>query len=321
MDRALITGASGLIGGALAERLRREGVPTVGIARTPDPARGVVHGDVTRPVDWEPHLEGGDVVFHAAAIVRMHGSDEAFWRTNVYGTRQVLRTAARAGVKRVVVVSSVAVFGVDFPDGVDESWPVRPHPSPYVQTKIAAEQVALQAHAAGEVEVVVVRPGDTYGPRSTTWTLGPLALQRAGLLVLPQRGRGILSPSFVDDVVEGLLLAATVPQAAGHVVTITGGTGVPAHRFFAGYSHALGVPRPRLAPTSVVRPLMGVTGWAQGRLGRDAVASRHAAELLCRPGSYDISKARRLLGYGPSVGLDEGMQRTADWLRSERAAA
>ena len=110
---------------------------------------------------------GCEMVIHTAAVVSNAASREVAWRINVAGTRHALDAAVGAGARRFVHFSSVRAFGdVDFPDGVDERWPVRPDGNTYVDTKIASEQVVLQAHAAGEIECTVIRPGDVYGPGS-----------------------------------------------------------------------------------------------------------------------------------------------------------
>ena len=127
------------------------------------------------------------------------------------GTRLALDAARDAGARRFVHLSSVVTFGLDFPDGVDERWPVRPTGVAYVDTKIAAEQVVLQAHAAGEIEVTVSGPGDVYGPGSRPWTVMPVELLKARRFALPARGRGIHSPVYVDDLVDGIVAAAAQP--------------------------------------------------------------------------------------------------------------
>src|SRR5205814_2467530 len=99
---------------------------------------------------------------------------------------------------------------------------------PYTDTKIAGEQIVLQAHAAGELECTVVRPGDVYGPRSRPWVVLPLEAIRRRQLVLPARGRGLVSPVYVDDLVEGYVRAAREPAAAGQVITVTGPESGPA---------------------------------------------------------------------------------------------
>ena len=98
------------------------------------------------------------------------GDAAAVWDVNVMGTRHALDAAVRAEAQRFVQLSSVLAFSWDFPDGVDERHPVRPNGAPYVDTKVASEQVVLQAHAAGEIACTVIRPGDVWGPRSRPWT-------------------------------------------------------------------------------------------------------------------------------------------------------
>ena len=127
---------------------------------------------------------------------------------------------------------------------------MRPDGHTYVDTKIASEQVVLQAHAAGEIECTVIRPGDVYGPGSRPWTILPVEAIAAGRFFLPAMGAGIHSPVYVDDLVGGVLLAARSEAASGQVLTISGGVGVTCEEFFAHYSRMLGRPPIRKVPTS-----------------------------------------------------------------------
>jgi nucleoside-diphosphate-sugar epimerase len=316
MGRVCITGASGFIGRMLAERLRTDGEEVVGVDRVGDPQRGVVAGDVSRPGSWQRAAEGCDVVVHTAALVGMPSDVSGFWDVNVRGTRLALEAARDAGARRFVHLSSVVTFGFDFPDGVDERWPVKPSGVAYIDTKIASEQVVLQAHAAGEAEVTVVRPGDVYGPGSRPWTVLPVELLERRRLVLPARGRGIHSPVYVDDLVEGIVRAATADAVAGQVVTLSGGVGVQTREFFGHYARMLGGRTVPTVPTGLALAVAGV----QDRVARirgavNEVTPAAVRYLGLRRGTYGIAKARDLLGWTPAVDLDEGMSRTEAWLR------
>jgi len=213
-SRVFITGASGFIGAALAERFVALGAEVRGVDVRADPSRSIVAGDIVQAGDWQAHAAGCDLVIHAAAIVSMRGNDPgAVWQTNALGTRHVLDAARRAEVARVVHLSSVTVFGFAFPDGVDESYPTQPNGVPYVDTKIASEALVLRAHAAGETVGTIVRPGDVYGPRSRPWTVLPVEELVRRRFILPALGRGIFSPVYIDDLVDGIVAAAGAPAA------------------------------------------------------------------------------------------------------------
>ena len=251
MTRVCITGASGFIGRTLAERWRAPAPRWSGVDRVEDPERGVVAGDISQPGSWQRAAEGCDVVVHTAALVGMPSDESGFWAVNVRGTRLALEAARDAGARRFVHLSSVVTFGLDFPDQVDERWPVQPTGVAYVDTKIASEQVCLQAHAAGEMEVTIVRPGDVYGPGSRPWTVMPVELIKARRFALPARGRGIHSPIYVDDLVAGIISAADADAAAGQVITVSGGVGVEMREFFGHYARMLGRRGVPTVPTPV----------------------------------------------------------------------
>jgi nucleoside-diphosphate-sugar epimerase len=256
-------------------------------------------------------------VIHTAALVGMPTDTSAFWAVNVRGTRLALEAARDAGARRFVHFSSVVTFGLDFPDGVDERYPVRPTGVPYTDTKIASEQVVLAAHAAGEQEVVVVRPGDVYGPGSRPWVLLPIELLKARRFALPARGRGIHSPVYADDLVDGVARAATAASAAGRVITLSGGVGVETRDYFAPFGRLLGMSVPKvptglaLAGVAVIDRLARLRG-VQNEMTPDGVRY-----LALRRGTYGIGTARELLEWEPRVPLDEGMARTEAWLREE----
>jgi nucleoside-diphosphate-sugar epimerase len=278
-----------------------------------DAARGVVAGDVSRPGPWQDHAAGCEVVVHTAALVSFRSGLEPYWRANVAGTRHVLDAAVAGGARRFVHLSSVVAFGFDFPDGVDERHPVRTNGVPYVDTKVASEQVVLQAHAEGEIDCTVVRPGDVYGPRSRPWTVVPVEEIRARRLILPAMGRGVFSPAYVDNLVDGIVLAATREEGAGRVFTLTDGVGIESRHFFGHYARLLGRRGVPVAPTPLVRTLAG----AISTVSRQSDVTPAVADYLSRRGTYSIDRARKLLGYEPAVDLDEGMARTEAWLRAE----
>jgi nucleoside-diphosphate-sugar epimerase len=319
MTRVCITGARGFIGRRLAEQWRAQGAEVVGVDQAENPQLGVVAGDISQPGPWQKAAEGCDVVVHTAALVGMPSDESGFWEVNVRGTRLALEAARDAGARRFVHFSSIVTFGLDFPDGVDERWPVRPTGVAYVDTKVAAEQVVLQAHAAGEMEVTVIRPGDVYGPESRPWTILPVELLKARRFVLPARGRGIHSPVYVDDLVAGVISAAGADAAAGQVITLSGGVGIETRDFFRHYARMLGRRGVPTAPTSVLLAVAAAQSAAARIRGKvNDVTPGGVRYLALRRGTYGIGKARELLGWSPVVGVEEGMARTEAWLRAQQ---
>lgn len=303
-ERVAITGGAGFIGQAVAARYRALGATVVGVDVKPDADQGIVEGDTSAPGPWQDVVASADLVVHTAALVSNTSGLQRAWEVNVLGTRHVLDAAARGGAERVLHLSSVRAFSdLDFPADVDEQHPVRPDGHEYVDTKIASEQVALQAHAAGEVPVTVIRPGDVYGPGSVPWTFWPVIGISSGTFALPDDGEGIFSPVFVENLVDGLVAAAASEAAAGQVFTLSDGVGITNTEFFSHYFRMLGKDVAYL-PADELREVFEGIG-----VGGDTV------DYLLRRHTYSIAKARRMLGYEPKVGLDEGMARCEAWLR------
>jgi nucleoside-diphosphate-sugar epimerase len=294
--KAVITGADGFLGRALMQRLPE----ATGL--------DLADGDISRPGEWQAKVRG-EVVIHTAAAVGMPRNAEHYWQVNTLGTRNVLDAAKANGVRRFVLFSSVTVFGNDFPDQVSEDYPTRPTGVPYADSKIAAEHLCLMVE---DIEVVIVRPGDVYGPGSRPWTLLPLQMIRSRQVAVPTSG--IHSPVYVDDVVEGVLAAAASPAAVGQIITVSGGLGVPTAQYFDRYAHMLG----RRAVPRVPRVLMLAGAGLANRVGLLTDLSPAGVRYLAdRRGTYSIDKAARLLGWQPKIDLDDGMARTQRWLAAE----
>jgi nucleoside-diphosphate-sugar epimerase len=316
--RVFITGANGFIGRALAERYRHLGAEVCGVDFTPDAQWNVVAGDVREPGRWRNQLAGTDLVIHTAAVVSMVAPMRAAWDVNCNGTRRLLTACREQGVARFVQLSSVAAFGFDFPANVDEAHPLITNGNSYVDTKIASEHTVLAAHAGGETACTIIRPGDVYGPASRAWVIAPLEMMRAGQFLLPDAGRGVFSPVYIDDLVDGIALAAAKPEGAGQIFTLTSGVGVSCAEFFGHHWRWLGKRgSPRTLPKGVAIALAETSASIARLLGRSTELGRGTVELLGRPATYSIEKARRLLGYSPKVDLAEGMRRSKAWVREK----
>jgi len=314
----VVTGAGGFIGRAVVRRLVADGATVIGVDTNPAGVPEVataVRGDVRTPQSWAAHLHGARAVIHAAALVSNVAPLQAAWEMNVAGSAAVAQAAAAAGVPRMVHISSIAVYGFDFPDQVTEDYPVRLTGFSYPDTKIGAEAVLLAAHARGDIEMVIVRPGDVYGPESRPWVLEPLRIIRAHQALLPRGGRGVFSPVYIDNLVDGIIAALNEPTAGGRVYNLTDGLGVSCREYFGRLADMIGG-RVRSLPAPPALVLASATGAVQRAFGGNSELCAASVHMLNRRGTYCIDRARADLGYDPAVDLDEGMARTSAWLRA-----
>jgi len=316
--RVFITGALGFVGRALAARYRELGAETCGLDVRADSSLGVMAGDVSKPEEWQETVNGCDLVIHTAAIVTNNVSRDEAYRVNVLGTRWVLDAAIRAGVKRFVHISSLAAMRFILDDQADETAPVMPTGNPYVDTKIAGEQTVLAAHAASEIPCTIIRPADVYGPGSRPWTVIPVQMIKKGLFLLPAHGRGVFRAIYIDDLVNGVVLAAERDEGIGQIFILGGEKAVTCEMFFGHYHRMLGKGAPRAMSTPAAVAIAEVGRVLFTLLGKPTELGRGAMEMLSKKNTVSNAKAHRLLGWQPQFDLDEGMRRTEVWLREQK---
>ncbi len=311
--RAVVTGSSGFLGGEIARALHARGDTVLGLdLEVGDAPFETRRADLSQKGEWAHVLEGADVVVHAAARVGEAGTWSQFRSQNAYATRLVLEAAT--GAERLVHLSSIVVHGRTFPTPCPEEHPVQPTGNPYTDTKIAAEHSVLEAAAAGRVSATVIRLGDVYGPGSRQWTVRAVEMLKAGTFALVDGDRGVLSPVYVEDVVSGVLEAAGHPNGAGETFHLTGGVGVSPREFFGHYARMVGV-RLRSVPPVAARVAAPLVAGVSRLIGRTPPLSGRTLEYVTHSGTYAIDKMERVVGWTPSVGLEDGMARTEAWLR------
>lgn len=309
MPLLAVTGAGGFIGLRVVERALAAGLKVRGLdlsSSAADLARRagaeVITGDITDPAAVASLCRGADALVHTAAIADEDGDPAAFRRVNVEGTRTVAALAASSRVRRLVHLSSIMVYGFRCPGPAREDSPHRGDGNIYCETKIAAE-AALRALSPA-TELVVVRPGDVYGPRGAQWVLRPLDLLRRRLFALPG-DPGVINHIHVDNLVDAILLALQAP-VAGEAFNLTDGVATPCRDFFA--HHARWARRRLLTlPTPLLRGLLGATAPVYRALGRPIPARPAALEFLRRPHLCPSERARERLGFVPRLGLAAGM--------------
>ncbi len=329
MTAVLVTGATGFIGRNLVAHLAagRQRVRALVLPEERVELAGaeVARGDVTRPESLDAALRGVAVVYHLAAVVGDWGPERRFQQVNVEGTRNLLVAAARAGVDRVVVVSSVVVYGSQLMTEVcDEERPREHGCGPYSRSKTAQEQVALDFHRFGRVPVTVVRPGNVVGPGSLNWVDTPAALLKAGRGLLIDGGDGDAAFTWVDNLVDLIALAGRAPGAAGRIYNANDGCGVTWRRYFGDLARLVGAPPPRLSLPA--RAALGVaaameTVWRAARRPRRPLLTREAVTLLASRHPVPIVRAACELHFAPRVEYAEALERLARYVRDQGVEA
>jgi nucleoside-diphosphate-sugar epimerase len=272
----------------------------------------VVQGDLVDPQAVDQAIAGCSHVFHIAALYReARHPDRVYRDVNVGGTRHVLAAAARHGVQRVIHCSTAGVHGDVARVPADESAPLNPGDI-YQDTKLEAERLAQRAFADG-LPGVVFRPVGMYGPGDLRFLKLFRTIQQ-GRFVMFGRGEVTYHMTYIDDLVDGILLCAEHPQALGEVFLLAGERYTSINQLVAAVARAVGVepPRRRLP----LPPLLGAA-WACETLcrplGIEPPLHLRRCDFFHKARGFSIEKAKRLLGYQPQIGLEEGFRRTARW--------
>lgn len=315
MTLLAVTGAGGFIGLRLAQRALAAGRRVRGLdlsERAATLARRagaeVLVGDITDPAAAAALCRGADAVVHTAAIADEDGDPAAYRRVNVDGTRTIATAAAAARVRRLVHLSSIMVYGFRAADPATEDAPLRGDGNIYCETKLAAELALRGVHDPRGTEVVIVRPGDVYGPRGSQWILRPLELLRRRLFYLP-RGAGVINHVHVDNLVDALLLALDAP-VGGETFNLTDGRATPCREFFAHHAAWAGR-RLHTVPAPLLRGMLAAGAPLYRLAGRPPPARPAAVDFLLRPHACPNDRARARLGFTPRLDLAAGMAEVA----------
>lgn len=312
-----ITGASGFIGRTLYKRYKDLGCEVRGMDLQADAERDVIAGDLTKPEGWSEHAKGCDLFINTAAVVSLAADWETYTAGSLVGVRNALDVAVAGGAKRFVHFSSIAAMGYDYTPGADERAPVAiGEHYRYGVAKGASEHAVLAAHAAGEINCTIIRPGDVYGPGSRPWLLEPLKMARAGQLILPNKGQGIFTPVYIDDLVDGIVLAAGLPEGSGRIFILWGDEPVTCREFFRNHWQWAGKKgNPPSIPLAAALKITQSIWWVNRKLNRHDEVTPDAMLMFSRKGGFSIENARKHLGFEPKVKLEEGLRRSEEWLR------
>ena len=307
--KVLVTGAGGFIGSHLAERLAVLGADVRALVRytstgrwgwlDQSPAKAefdIVLGDVRDFFSIREAMQGREVVFHLAALIGIpysYQAPQSYLHTNIEGTLNVLQAARELGTERVICTSTSEVYGSAQYVPIDEKHPLQGQ-SPYSASKIAADKLAESYFRSFGTPVSVVRPFNTYGPRQSARAVIPTIITQA--LAGTEVRLGSLTPTrdfnFVADTVEGFVAAAASREAVGQVMNLGTGAEISIQKLASTVGELLGKKLTLVAEDLRIRP------------------ENSEVDRLCA----DATKARDVIGWTPSVSLEDGLRQTIAWM-------
>lgn len=313
----LVTGASGLIGRHLLRRLLDQGRQVRILCRRPteslrqNPQLEIVLGDLGDPEAVERAVAGTSTIYHVGGVV--HGAAHEFWRGSVEGTRHIVQSALKHRVQQLIYVSSLSVLQALHPatEPIDESWPLEAHAERrglYTQTKLAAEQLVVQAVRDKQLPAVILRPAEVIGAGAPLLSSG-VGQRRGPWLVIFGDGRLQVPLIHVDDLVDAMLRCEQRRVTDGTIVHLVDEQPVTQNELAQKYQALTGQPLRRVhVPRWMVYGLgLGVQSLC-GLLRRPAPLSVYRLRSALAPRRFRSTIAKQLLDWQPERGVDRGLE-------------
>ncbi len=326
MKKVLITGATGFIGGNLVlgnlakgNRVRAMVLPgDAGALSLKGRGVEVVQGDVRDFESVKKAVDGMEIVFHCAAVVTDWAPKSLFQEVTVKGAENMCRAASAAGVSRFVDISTCDVFGIIEDKVMDESFPLSPWQEPYPDYKIKSEKIMWRYHREQGLPVTMVYPCWAFGEGDQTFVplLADSIIKKE---LIFWRRDALVWPTYIDNLVDLLLLISEDPRAVGNGYLVHDGESTTLQEFCAEIARALGVPP---ITTHIPYSLAYAASWIMELLWKGfgikkrPLLTTYTVKNLGSRFRFSIAKAQRELGWKPKISYKEGMSVTMKWLKT-----
>lgn len=318
--KTLITGATGFLGGALTRRLHSMGWDVTALGRNPaklnkleDDGIRAVRADISKKDQVTASFSDVELVFHCAALPSPWGNFEKFYQANVIGTRNIVQACLQNNVKRLVYVSTPSIyFDYNSRIAVKENDPLPEPISHYAHTKRLAEEEIDKGFAQG-LAVVSIRPRALFGEGDTVIFPRLLSRLKSGRLPILGDGENIVDLTYIQNVVDALLLCAESPKnTLGKTYNISNGEPVKIWELVNRICDELNLPHPKRkiskhtahTAASIIEFFYSLIPYSP-----EPPLTRVTVSMLANNTTLDISAARNELGYQPNVSVEEGVQR------------
>lgn len=310
--KCFVTGAVGFIGNALAKRLVEEGYEVKCLVHTTKPQKKMenveyVKGDVTSTETLKKLLNDVDVVYHCAAYVKDYGPKNIFYKINVDGTKNLVKASQKNNIKKFVFLSHI-------------QYESNRNVGYYSKTKALAEQYLIKKHRQTGFPVVIIRPGNVYGPGATTWVLRPLQSIQKNKISLIDNGSGIFLHTYIENLVDVLIAVINNPHVTGEVIETTDGDhSVTWGQYLNDLAAIAGRP-------PIKRNMSKSTALVIGRIMMllhhlfkiEPWVTPPAVHIFSNKRHISIEKAEKLLNYKPRVDYKTGIKHVKTWLEKEQ---
>lgn len=323
MRQILVTGGTGFLGKKVAMRFKEAGDTVYVLGRNVSlrpffEERNIhfIHSDITEPCVEK--LDDLDIVVHCAALASPWGTFESFYNANVLGTKHVLDLALVTNTKRVVHISSPSIYNTNThrENLTESSQFAKKSVNAYAKTKLMAEQM-LMTYAAN-LPYVILRPKGIIGPGDTSIMPRIMRAVKHNKMILVDNGEALVDMTYIDNVVDAILAAADITKKGivGHSFNITNGEPMMIKELLQHVFNKL----------NIEIEFKSVPYWAAFMKAildegickaacREPIFTRYSVNAISKTQTFNIEKAKTLLGYKPTVSLIEGVQRYVNWVK------
>ena len=322
MQNILVTGANGFIGSNLVKRLLSESNKVRSLVRkTSDLSflngynTEIVYGDINDVESLQTAMKDIDLVFHVAGLAADWGPYAVFDKVNFQGTQNVAKSADKAGVKKLVYISTVAFHGFGKTNMTEES-SVAKKLIPYAETKYKAEQWLWQFQSQTDMKITAVRPGNVFGVNDRTFMLKYLEAMKTGKFMEVNKGRSKTCPVFIDNLIDIITLVSREEKANGQAFIATDGLDINWHTFNTKLAEALGIKLPKASiPYGVAYPIAKIYYGVHKFFGikSEPFLTPYRINNGGKDYHFSIKKLQQFFDYHPRTGLDEAVEKTVAW--------
>lgn len=304
----LITGISGYIGSHLALRLIDQGHQVTGLIHQSLPTIvnddvSYIYGDITQFSQIKDCARNMDFVFHCAGLVNDYASNQHLFDVHVNGTKNLVNSCKRHQCKRFVFLSHIP-------------YECSKKTYPYPESKAQAESFLIDEYKNKGFPMVIIRPGNVYGPNAPTWVLRPVKALKEKRIALIDGGNGIFHHTYIVNLIDALISCLDSEGINGEIFDITDGdSSITWKRYFNDLAEIIGTDQITRNLSYPVAKIIGHFMLLGDRLfGIPPLVTPYAVEIFSNTTKLSIDKARHKLGYEPTIDYDQGMKKIKQWI-------